>query len=115
MPFINSLTIKPYVALYTTLIADANITVGQSTREGRTEIVLDFNSGDGLYYRDFETSFSWPLSSDTILYTWQPSLIELPENTYNRATDWLDGGSTKAKWVQGILIEGDSFNPAKVF
>jgi hypothetical protein len=115
MPVINSLTIKPYVALYSTLIADANITVGQSTREGRTEIVLDFNSGDGLYYRDFETSFSWPLSSDTILFTWQPTLISLPENTYNRATDWLDAGSTGAKWVQGILIEADSFNVAKVF
>ena len=41
------LQVKPYTALYTNLIADANISVSSSTTQGRTETVLDFNQGEG--------------------------------------------------------------------
>lgn len=114
MPTVDSLTITPYTALYTNQVSDANIQTGVSTRQGRKEIVLDFNGGDGLFYRDFETAFSWPLSSETILYTWQPSLLELPEDTYNRVTDWIEIGGANGL-VQGILVEADTFNVPKVF
>jgi hypothetical protein len=74
----SSLSVKPYVALYTSQVIDANITASSSTAQGRTETVLDFNSGDGVYARDLATAFSWPISAGTILYTWQPTLVELP-------------------------------------
>jgi hypothetical protein len=109
-----SLSVKPYTALYTSQVLDANIVVSSTNIEGRTESVLDFNSVDGIFSRDFATAFSWPISAGTILYTWQPTLIELPENTYNRSTDWIEcGGGTG--FVQGILIEADTFNATKVF
>ena len=47
----SSLSVKPYVALYTSQVLDVNITVSTSTSQGRSETVLDFNSGDGLYAR----------------------------------------------------------------
>ena len=50
----TSLQAKVYTALYTNLIADANISVSSSTLQGRTESVLDFNSGDGINARDLE-------------------------------------------------------------
>jgi len=110
----TSLTAKVYTALYTSQVADANIVVSSSTTQGRTESVLDFNSGAGVYSRDFETSFSWPISQGTILYTWQPTLILEPETTNNRWTDWIEcGGGTG--FVQGIVIEANSFNATKVF
>ncbi len=110
----TSLQVKPYSALYTSLVIDANIAVSSSTREGRTETVLDFNGGDGVYSRDFETAFSWPISEGTVLYVWQPTIIAKPENTYDRATDWIEcGGATG--FVQGVLIEADSFNVKKQF
>lgn len=113
MPTVNSLSIIPYTSLYTNNV-DSVTTASTTVREGRTSIVLDFNGGQGLFYRDFETAFSWPLSSDTILYTYQPSLLELPENTYNRTTDWIEIGGRNGL-VQGILIEADSFNVPKTF
>ncbi len=114
MPLVNSLTITPYTALYTNEIADTVISVGVTTREGRDEIVLDFNGGDGLWYRDFETAFSWPLSSNTILYTYQPSLIEKPETIYNRVTDWDDAGVPGNKLIRGFIMYLDTFGAAKV-
>src|ERR1700734_2644056 len=110
----TSLQVKCYTALYTSQVADADTTVSSSTLQGRTESVLDFNQGDGIYSRDLGTSFSWPISAGTILYTWQPTIIPKPENTYNRATDWIEcGGGTG--FVQGIIIEADTFNATKVF
>jgi hypothetical protein len=95
-------------------VSDSVITVSSSTAQGRTESVLDFNDGDGVNARDFETSFSWSISQGTILYVWQPSIVQFPENSYNRATDWMDVGGG-AGFIQGIIIEADTFNIPKVF
>ena len=114
MPTVDTITISPYTALYTALVSEANMTAGVSTLEGRTENVIDFNLGEGLYARDFETAYSWPIAPGIVLYSWQPTLIEQPENTYNRATDWIEcGGGTG--FVQGIIIEADTFGATKVF
>lgn len=109
----TSLSIKPYTALYNTLIADANILVSSSTTQGRTESVIDLNSGGGVYSRDFECAFSWPISAGTILYTYQPTVIPEPETIYDRASDWVDFGS--AKFIQGYSIMANSFNTPKTF
>jgi len=110
-----SLTVKPYTALYTSQVSDGAITASESTLEGRSAVVLDFNSGDGIYSRDFGASLSWPISAGNILYGWQPSLIPMPESTYGRPGDWDDGGYLGAKYIQGIILEADSFNVAKTF
>lgn len=108
-----SLTITPSTALYTSPMSDSSIAVSTSTEEGRTEIVLDFNGGDGIYARDLGTIFSWPTSASTKLCAWQPSVLELPETIYNRASDWIDGGTPGAKYVQGYSVEADSMGSAK--
>jgi len=108
-----SLTITPSTALYTAPVNDAQINAYESVQEGRHAVVLDFNQGGGLYSRDLGTIFEWPAQSGTILYVWQPSIIPMPEGTYGRATDWLDSGG--AKFIQGVIIEADSFNVAKNF
>lgn len=113
MPVVDSLTISPYTALYTNLVVDADIVASKTNREGRIEAVLDFNNGDGLYFRDFETAFSWPVSSGIVLYAWQPSVIELPENIYNRVTDWDDAGSPGNKLVRGFILELNTFGMPK--
>ena len=115
MPVITdlSLTITPSTALYTAPVNDAIINAYESVQEGRHAIVLDFNQGGGLYARDLGTIFQWPTQSGTILYVWQPSIIAMPEGIYGRATDWLDSGG--AKFIQGVIIEADSFNTPKTF
>jgi hypothetical protein len=117
MPVIADLqlTISPYTSLYNNLIPDAVINTYETTGEGRNEIVLDFNAGAGVFGRDLGTIFQWPTALGTVLYDWQPSLIAQPEGVYGRATDWIDGGSSQDKFVQGITIEADTFGVAKTF
>ena len=110
-----SLQVKPYSALYTKVVPDADIVVSSTNLQGRTETILDLYAGDGLYSRDISTAFSWPISQGTILYVWQPSLIGKPENIYDRASDWTDAGTPQAKFIQGYTIEADSFNVPKTF
>jgi len=113
----SSLQVNPYTALYTSLVPDTEITVSSSTAQGRTETVLDFQtstSGDGINTRDFETLFSWPISQGTVLFTWQPTVVPRPEDSFNRATDWIECGGANG-FVQGVIIEADSSNVKKQF
>jgi hypothetical protein len=109
----TGLSAKVYSALYTSQVSDASIVVSNSTTQGRTESVLDFNAGDGVESRDFETAFSWTISAGTILYTWQPTVIENPENTYNRATDWDNAGIPGNKLIRGFVLEMNTLGNAK--
>ena len=110
----SALQARVYTALYNTQIADANIVVSSSNLQGRTESVLDFNSGHGVNARDLECAFSWPISQGTILYVFQPSVEAYPEDTYDRATPWIEcGGGTG--FVQGLICEADTFGATKVF
>src|ERR1035438_4910784 len=110
-----NLSILPFTALYTSQVLDATIAASESTTEGRHAIVLDFNSGDGLYSRDLGAEFIWPLTTNNVLRIWQPSLIAEPEGIYNRPGDWQDGGYPGAKFIQGVIVQADSFNVAKTF
>lgn len=109
----TGLSAKVYSALYTSQVSDANIVVSNSTTQGRTESVLDFNDGEGIEARDVETAFSWTISAGTILYTWQPTVIENPENTYNRATDWDNAGIPGNKLIRGFVLEMNTLGNAK--
>ena len=111
----SSIAIAPATELYSNYISAGNIVLTQYLTEGRVAAVLDFNGGDGLYSRDFETEFHWGIGSKAVLRVWQPSLIPMPEQQYNRPTDWDDGGTPGAKYIQGIQVEADSFGLQKTF
>lgn len=110
-----NLNIAPTTALYQQIIPASVINAYQTGNEGRPAIVLDFNNGDGIYARDLGTIFSWTMSARPVLRVWQPSLLPMPENIYGRPGDWDDGGHQGAKFIQGIMVEADSFNVAKTF
>jgi hypothetical protein len=78
------LTITPASALYTSPVPDSALTVNESVTQGRTSIILDFNNSEGLYARDLGTIFQWPISAGTVLEVWQPSIIPLDEDRYQR-------------------------------
>lgn len=109
------LNVAPATELYKSFVPTGNVNVSEYTSEGRTAIVLDFNAGDGLYSRDIETAFTWSVQNRLALRIWEPSLIPMPEQQYNRPTDWDDGGTPGNKFIQGITVEADSFNSAKTF
>lgn len=47
-------------------------------------------------------------------FSWQPSEVPQPEDTTDRFGDWDDLGTKKAKFIQGIRIEADTFGQDKV-
>lgn len=112
-----SLAIAPTIHLLQSVVPSTSIVVSDRTDEGRDAIVMDFNAGDGLYSVDLGTIFAWTLNNtpSPVLRIWQPSLIEQPESVYNRPGDWMDGGYPGAKYVQGTLVQADSFGVPKTF
>ena len=49
----------------------------------------------------------------TSLEVWQPSFIPKPEVIADRFTDWYDGGTEAAKYMQGFLLHADTGNAVK--
>lgn len=86
MPVIADLelTITPYTALYTQPVSDSLISVNESSSEGRTAIILDFNSSEGIYSRDLGTIFSWPTTNEIAIDVWQPSIAPMDGEIYDR-------------------------------
>lgn len=83
----------------------------------RVGSVVELNSGKGVYARDLSLVITLPVNAavDSILHLWQLSTIPQPETTGERATDWYDGGSNQAKFIQGAIIEADTGGVAKNF
>jgi hypothetical protein len=79
-----SLFIIPATSLYKDLIPFSAITVNESHVEGRSAVILDFNNSEGVYSRDMGTIFTWPVFSETILDVWQPSVIPMDGEVYDR-------------------------------
>ena len=49
------------------------------------------------------------------LFEWQPSFLPLPEQTTARVGDWQIGFSPGFKWVNGVVIHGDTQGVPKQF
>jgi len=79
-----SLFIIPATSLYKQLVPFAAISANESHVQGRAEIILDFNNTEGIYSRDMGTIFTWPVFSETILDVWQPSIIPMDGEIYDR-------------------------------
>jgi hypothetical protein len=81
----------------------------------RAPYILDFAQGLGLYARDLDAVLQWTLNNQTALYVYQPSLVPQPEGVQNRPTDWTDEGVPGMKFVQGLILEADTFGTPKQF
>ncbi len=79
-----SLFIIPATSLYKDLVPFSAIRVNESHVEGRAAVILDFNDSEGIYSRDMGTIFTWPVFSETILDVWQPSIIPMDGEIYDR-------------------------------
>lgn len=77
-------------------------------KNGRAHYVLDVNNGDGAIARNVGLELRWAAKARVKFWGWQPSIIQLPEDTFLRATDWDDAGVFGEKFIQGCLIEADT-------
>lgn len=79
-----SLFIIPSYALYQNLVPFPDISLNENSAQGRKQITLDFNDSEGLYVRDVGTIFTWDLESNTAIDVWQPSIIPMDGEIYDR-------------------------------
>ncbi len=77
--------------------------------------IIDFTAGFGNDLDDIGAVLSWPLGSGNILDMWQPDWTPLPENIQDQPSDWDDCGIPGNKFIQGFLLECDTFNVSKSF
>lgn len=110
----NPITVALYADRYQTVMGGFSPTSLTGTGTLKPYIV-DFTSGHAFDLIDVAAVLSWNTSSGTIPDFWQPDFIPLPESTQDRPTDWDDGGNPGNKFVQGMMLEADTFNVAKTF
>lgn len=77
--------------------------------------IIDFSSGFGSEVIDVGIVLRWPTASADLLDLWQPSLTFFPEATQDRPTSWGDLGSPGMNFVQGLVLEINTFGVAKTF
>jgi hypothetical protein len=108
----SPVTIQPYQNQYEDAVsgfAPASLAVGGSLRP----YIVDFAGGNGLDANDIEVALSWPIGNTTYLDLWQPDWTYFPEDTQNRPTDWTDMGTTGNNFVQGLVLQADTFGQPK--
>jgi len=77
--------------------------------------LVDFTDGFARDVDDIEMSLLWATGAGNVLDLWQPTFLALPETTQSRPMDWDDMGTPGNKFIQGLLVEADSFGLPKSF
>lgn len=99
------ITATPWVNYYTQAL-----TAGTYTGTAR-EITppLDLNTGSGVFAQNLGISFTGTVVNvGPMLYYWEPSYLDRPEDTVLRATDWTYDGHPGAKFLQGFRLTADT-------
>lgn len=116
VPIGSLLNVALWSSQYQTLVTGYSPSVLTPANGGlRAPYIVDFGGSAGYYAVDLEAAISWELGADTSLVTWQPAVIEQPETILSRPTDWDSAGTPQNKFVQGLMLEFDSFGVAKTF
>jgi hypothetical protein len=107
----TTLTCQPY---------SLNATVGSATvlpASARVQTTVSLGGGVllnflGLLITGSEGSDGAQTASSEI-NLWQPSLLAQPESIADRITDWDDCGTPAAKFIQGFILNADTFGADK--
>lgn len=89
--------------------------LGSITGAARTTKLFDLSSGNGIRARNYGIELTGTTSTGNRprLHNWQMALLPRPETISLRASDYELGGSDGDKYMQGIIIDADTFNVAK--
>jgi hypothetical protein len=111
----NPVSIYPYSSIYATALTGYAPTALSSGTERYQPFIVDFVDGLSQTVDDIEAAFVWAVGQTTYLSLWQPNFILLPEGVQDRPTDFDDAGTPGAKFVQGFILECDTFGLPKSF
>lgn len=106
------------VALYANRYAQALTGFSPTSLVGTGALlpyIIDFTDGFGDEVIDIGIALSWATAAADLLDLWAPTLTFFPEATQDRPTSWGDLGSPGLNFVQGLLLEINTFNVPKTF
>jgi hypothetical protein len=85
-----------------------------SDAAGRKRKTLDFNSGQGQFARNIDLLVTATVTTKRpILYIWQPTFSDRPEQSFLRADDFQIKGGEGVKLARRIWIFADTFSQAR--
>jgi hypothetical protein len=98
--------VSVYLDNFSSLLVTTNVLA-----PARSIQIIDLNSGDEVFAVNVGLDIQYPGTGGARLelYEWQPSAVMKPVDTFLRATDWELSGGLGAKFLQGLLIEADTF------
>ena len=101
-------TITPWVNNYETSLAAFTLT--NAVRAISPPITLPIDT--------FARNLAWKITGTQIapytrVYSWEPAWMIRPEITGNRVTDWDDAEYEGNKFLQGFVLEADTFGQAR--
>jgi hypothetical protein len=84
--------------------------VSPITGSGRVQSTMDINSGAGAYALNMALDVVWSITAteSPVLYRWGGSVLQRPDDTKQRATDFTDCGYWGPKEFRGADIECSS-------
>lgn len=80
-----------------------------------SDYLIDFSSGQGSDVVDIALTLSWPTTPQTVVELWQPNFLPLAPTVQDHPSDWDDCGLAGNKYIQGLILELNTFNQAKTF
>jgi hypothetical protein len=102
-----------YANRYGTTITGFSPAALAGTTGGLLPYIIDFIDGYGDELIDVGMVLNWPTAAGNVLDLWQPSFSVFPEATQDRPTVWEDCGTPGNKFIQGLLLEANTFSNAK--
>ena len=109
----GDVTVTPYVDYYQT--AESGAVISALTRQ---EKIVNLENGDELFGQNLGIvithpgKYVTPAGTNPVqlkLYAWQLDMVEKPEISNLRATDWQEVGAGGSRFVQGVHIQADTF------
>lgn len=104
----GSVTVSPVLR---TNYHNTTTALATSNAAARTQLIESIGTGSGLYSITAGLDITWSASTagTAILYQYELAYLVKPELSAARATDWDDDGYEGAKFVQGMVIQANTF------
>lgn len=103
-----NLTVHAFTNNYENLVASDTISNAVRTYEK-----IDIAAGLGATATNIAIDLIW--SGNVVLHEWSPSFILRGDIAVRRVTDWAAPNKGTASWLQGVLLDLDTYNVAKTF
>ncbi len=103
-----NLTVQVFTENYQNLVATDVI-----SNLARTYEKIDIVAGRGITATNIAIDLTW--SGNVVLHEWSPSFLSRGDIAIRRITDWYAPAKGGSCWLQGVLLDMDTFGVAKSF